>query len=48
MERESFPSDGTKAEQIKWFDEKGDIQGTKAIAFCADASPSYVREVLRG
>jgi len=46
MERDSFPSDGTKAEQIKWFEKHGDVKGAKAIAFCVDASPSYTREVL--
>lgn len=44
--RESFPEDGTKAEQIKWFDAHGDIEGATAIAFCVDASPSYARKVL--
>jgi len=44
--RESFPEDGTKAEQIKWFDTHGDIEGATAIAFCVDASPSYARKVL--
>lgn len=47
MKRDSFPDDGTKKEQIKWFDKHGDVAGAKAIAFCVDASPSYVREVLR-
>lgn len=46
MQREIFPKDGTKADKIEWFDQHGDIQGAKAIAFCVDASPSYVREVL--
>lgn len=48
MDRESFPDDGTKAEQINWFDQHGDVQGATAIAFCVDASPSYTRKVLHG
>lgn len=46
MKRDSFPEDGSKKEQIKWFDKHGDVQGPKAIAFCVGASASYVREVL--
>jgi hypothetical protein len=46
MKRDSFPENGSKKEQIKWFDKHGDIQGAKAIAFCCDASAGYVREVL--
>jgi len=46
MERESFPENGSKKEQIQWFDEKGDIQGYQAIAFCVGANKSYVRKVL--
>jgi len=47
MKRDSLPEDGTKKQQIEWFDKNDDdVQGAKAIAFCVDASPSYVREVL--
>lgn len=47
MQRESFPDDGTKAEQIKWFAvNDDDINGATAIAFVCDASPSYARKVL--
>ena len=47
MQHETFPENGTKAEQAQWFDENDDtVNGAKAIAFIIDASPSYVRKVL--
>lgn len=46
---EDFPEGGTKAEQIKWFDQNDDdLNGAKAIAFCVGASPGYARKVLNG
>jgi len=46
-QKPEFPSNGTKAEQIKWFDQyEDDLNGAKAIAFCCDASASYARKVL--
>lgn len=45
--QQTFPENGTKAEQIKWFDQNDDdLNEAKAIAFCVGASPSYAQKVL--
>jgi len=47
MEEANFPENGTKAEQAKFMAANSDFgQSATAIAFCIDASPDYVREVL--
>jgi len=46
MTTQDFPKEGSKKEQIKWFNENEDMTSPKAIAFCVGASARYVREVL--